>query len=109
MIRVYLSQPMSGLDISEIEDTYEASLEYIKMKHDNCEVKITNGYNEDWENLLPLDAVGKSLEILAHSDMAYFAPGWEKSKGCQIEAMCCDLYNIPYASLPYAFPMEHVF
>ena len=42
----------------------------------------------------PLWFIGKSLELLADADVAYFAPGWEEARGCKIEHTCAVEYNI---------------
>lgn len=42
----------------------------------------------------PLWFLGKSLELLATADVAYFANGWEEARGCRIENMCAIEYGI---------------
>ena len=42
----------------------------------------------------PLWFLGKSLELLAGADVAYFAPGWEDARGCKIEHTCAVEYGI---------------
>ena len=45
-------------------------------------------------NAKPLWFLGKSLELLADADVAYFAPGWEDARGCKIEHTCAVEYDI---------------
>jgi hypothetical protein len=42
----------------------------------------------------PLWFLGKSLELLSTADVAYFANGWEKARGCKIENQCAIEYGI---------------
>ena len=42
----------------------------------------------------PLWFLGKSLELLADADVAYFAPGWDDARGCIIEHDCAIAYGI---------------
>ena len=42
----------------------------------------------------PLWFLGKSLELLADADVAYFAPGWNDARGCIIEHDCAIAYGI---------------
>lgn len=39
--------------------------------------------------------LGKSLEFLSEADLAVFAPGFEKAKGCLVEYITAKFYNIP--------------
>lgn len=43
----------------------------------------------------PLWYLGESLKLLATADVAYFAPGWRKARGCKIENLCAKEYGIP--------------
>lgn len=43
----------------------------------------------------PLWFLGKSLELLAGADIAYFAKGWQEARGCKIENTCAIEYGIP--------------
>ena len=43
----------------------------------------------------PLWFLGKSLELLATADVAYFAPGWEDARGCRVEHTCAVEYGVP--------------
>ena len=42
----------------------------------------------------PLWFLGKSLELLAGADIAYFAFGWKDARGCRIEHTCAVEYGI---------------
>ena len=38
--------------------------------------------------------LGKSLELLAKADVAYFVDGWQDYRGCRIEHTVCKEYGI---------------
>lgn len=42
----------------------------------------------------PLWFIAKSLECLSTADVAYFAKGWENTRGCKIEYDCAIAYGI---------------
>lgn len=42
----------------------------------------------------PLWFLGKSLELLADADIAYFASGWKEARGCIIEHDSAIAYGI---------------
>ena len=42
----------------------------------------------------PLWFLGKSLELLAGADIAYFTKDWEEARGCRIEHTCALEYGI---------------
>ena len=67
--------------------------------------KSKKKYNEDVEiidsffenaphDAKPLWFLGKSLELLAGADVAYFCKDWEKYRGCRIENTCAKEYGI---------------
>lgn len=100
-MKVYIAQPMQGMERESIIISRSAAMAYISKKHGE-NVEFVNNYNPDWDvdHISPLEALGKALQLLANSDIAYFFPGWEDSRGCSIEAECCIEYGIPMASIP---------
>ena len=103
-MKVYIAQPMQHHTDQEIQSKRKAAEDYILARHEDSEVVFTNRYMKEFaDESNPLECLGKSLEFLANSDMAFFVPGWENSRGCQIESMCCDLYGIPWVILPEDF------
>ena len=41
----------------------------------------------------PLELLGRSIQLMAGADLVYFARGWEKSRGCNIEHACAEEYG----------------
>ena len=97
MKRLFISQPMRGKTVEEI---YEEREKAVKQALDLCDelvVVINTVFEEDppkntKHNVLYF--LGRSLELLATADIAYFAEGWQEAKGCMIEHECCVKYGI---------------
>lgn len=92
-MNIYISAPITGRKISEIETNYgyaQTQLEYLGHRVIN-----------PW-------AIGKSLPPLSHdnylaidkaiikhaADAVYFCHGWQLSKGCQSELTFCEANGI---------------
>jgi hypothetical protein len=90
-MKIFISQPMKDLSEEEIRHNREKAIK-----------KIKNLYGEDAEIIdshikgegTPLWHLGKSIELLSTADVAYFASGWNKARGCRIEYMCANNYGI---------------
>lgn len=96
MVKVFLSQPMSGRTEEAILAERERMIKAIKKRYDE-EVEILDTYFEDYNpqtGSVPLKYLAKSIEMLADADIAFFADGWEKMRGCQIERACAEKYGI---------------
>ena len=39
--------------------------------------------------------LGKSLELLATADVAFFCKGWSEYRGCRVENTCAIEYGVP--------------
>lgn len=103
MLHVYLAHPMAGLDNEEISYIREKMEEYVRSRHAGCDVEIVNSYHEEWADIPPVEALGMAFQMMAYSDIAYFGPEWEDSRGCVVEALVCKMYNIPYCTIPEGF------
>ncbi len=98
MVKVFISQPMSGKTQEEIEAVRdevfaEVAAMYAEKGEDCREVPSYFGPTAP-KQMLPLGCLGKSIELMAHSDVAVFAPGWEEARGCRIEHMCAEEYGV---------------
>lgn len=94
MKKLFISQPMRGKTDEEIkaerakvirsaEEIVGEPVEVIDSFFENAPVDAK-----------PLWFLGKSLELLAGADIAYFVPGWKEARGCRIEHTCAVEYNI---------------
>lgn len=95
MVRLFISQPMNGKTKEGIQKEKEIIIQSVKEKYPD--VIVINSYFEDYNpdcGCVPLKYLGKSLELLADADIAYFADGWEHYRGCSIEHKCAMEYGI---------------
>lgn len=94
MKKLFISQPMNGKTDEEILAARKQAIESAeKLVGEPVEV-IDSFFQSAPADAKPLWFLGKSLELLADADVAYFAPGWEETRGCKIEHTCAVEYNI---------------
>lgn len=98
MKKLFISQPMRGKTDEEILKERQLAIQKAKEQLGE-DVEVIDSFFQDREE--PEDVkisgvywLGKSLELLATADVAYFAPGWEKARGCIIENQCAREYDI---------------
>lgn len=94
MKKLFISQPMKGKTDEEIlvvrEKAIESAREYLGEP-----VEVIDSFFQNVPaDARPLWYLGKSLELLATADVAYFAHGWENARGCKIENTCAIEYGI---------------
>lgn len=95
MKRLFISQPMRDKSNAEILAERNKAIE-VASKQLNEEVEVIDSFFKDSPALTnPLLCLAKSLELLATADITYFADGWEQARGCRIERLCAEEYNIP--------------
>ena len=97
-MRVFISQPMNGKTDEEILREREDAIERIKNSTSE-EVEIIDSFfshdsDVPYDASRPLWFLGKSLELLATADIAYFCKGWDLARGCRVEHQCCLEYGI---------------
>ena len=94
MKKLFISQPMSGKSDAEIkEERTKAIRSAEEIMGEQVEV-IDSFFENAPADAKPLWFLGKSLELLAGADVAYFVPGWNEARGCVIEHTCAVEYNI---------------
>lgn len=94
MKKLFISQPMNGKTDEEIKAVREKAIESAK-KQIGEDVEIIDSFFENApHDAKPLWFLGKSLQLLAEADIAYFAKGWESARGCKIENICATEYGI---------------
>lgn len=99
-MKVFISVPMNGRTDEEIDaDTERIFMNYQNLTINNSEFLETFFDDEDFEGVdyenMPLAYLSKSLDVLAQAEIAIFAKGWEKARGCRIEHQCAVDYGIP--------------
>ena len=94
MKKLFISQPMRGKNDEEILAVRKQAIEKAsELVGEPVEV-IDSFFQSAPVGVKPLWFLGKSLELLADADVAYFAPGWGDARGCIIEHDCAIAYGI---------------
>nr|DAH42373.1 MAG TPA: N-deoxyribosyltransferase [Caudoviricetes sp.] len=97
-MNVFISQPMNGKKNEEIEYEREQFVEDLK-KYLGEDINILDTIFHFAEDVPSLVYLGRSLEVLAKSDLAVFMDGWENARGCKIEHQAAKDYDIPTLEL----------
>lgn len=95
MKKLFISQPMKDKTDEEIKTERTEIVKCVTERFG--EVEAIDSFIE--ENApdntnAGLWYLGKSLEMLATADCAYFAEGWQNYRGCKIEHECAVQYGI---------------
>lgn len=94
MKKLFISQPMRDKSDEEILKARETAVGFVKaILAEDVEV-IDSFFQRAPADAKPLWYLGESLKLLATADVAYFAPGWNKARGCIIENLCAKEYGI---------------
>ncbi len=95
MKKLFISQPMKGKTDDEILKTRNDAIEKAKKVYGR-DIEVIDSFFQDAPvEAKPLWFLGKSIELLSTADIAFFADGWEKARGCIIEHECAVRYGIP--------------
>ena len=94
MKKLFISQPMRGKTDAEIlaerSNAIQAAKDSVKD-----EIEVIDSFFQDAPvDATPLWYLGESLKLLATADVAYFAPGWDKARGCKVENLCAKEYGV---------------
>ena len=93
-MKVFISQPMRDKTDEQIKEERAKAVNRIKETY-NEDVEIIDSFFENAPyDAKPLWFLGKSLELLANADIAYFCKDWDKYRGCRIENTCAKEYVI---------------
>lgn len=90
-IDVFISQPMHGKSRMQIEVERERITKIVKRRYPNS--YIVDSIMPEKDGFPPLNYLAKSIELLSHCDVVFFAKGWENERGCVIEHMCAVHYG----------------
>ena len=96
-VKIFLSQPMSGLTNEEILEERETETRLIRRKFPNAEF-ISSFSVSPIENV-PENAdrlwyLGRAIQMMADADMIVFLPGSDYADGCRVESQVANIYNI---------------
>ena len=94
MKKLFISQPMKGKTDEEILTIRQKAIASAE-KHLGEKVEVIDSFFQCAPvEAKPLWFLGKSIELLAEADVAFFAKGWEEARGCRIENTCAIEYGI---------------
>lgn len=103
MKKLFISQPMRGKSDEEILKEREKAIKSAEKQMDEPVEVIDSFFQSAPTDARPLWYLGESLKLLATADVAYFAKGWEKARGCKIEHTCAVEYGIPKVIVQHNF------
>lgn len=94
-MKVFISQPMRGRTDEEILAEREAALIKASRELRQPVTPVDSFFAEAPVEAKPLWYLGKSLMLLAEADVVYFVKGWQEARGCRVERLCAEQYQIP--------------
>lgn len=93
MKKLFISQPMRGKTDEEILAVRRRAIESAKDKVGE-DVEVIDSFFGTSDMSRALEYLGESIKLLAFTDVAYFAKGWEAARGCRIEHTCAVEYGV---------------
>lgn len=97
-MNVFISQPMNGKEIGQIEYEREEFIKDLK-RYLGEDINVLDTIFHFTEDVPSLVYLGRSLEALAKADLAIFMDGWEEARGCRVEHEAAKYYSIPTLEL----------
>ena len=86
---LFISQPMSGLTNEEIMNVRQKATKFISDKYPDYTISVLPSYKAQADNTYnatsAVNLLGNAISLMARANVIYFVPGWQKSRGCQIE------------------------
>lgn len=105
-LKIFVSQPMNGKTNEDIEEERKWLIEMYwkqtKCLPESIEV-IDSFFKNASHDAKPLWYLGESFKKLSEADVAIFAPGWKKARGCRLEHEACVAYGIKAIELLEGF------
>lgn len=93
--RVFISQPMSGRTITEIESEREALMKRLREEFpDTYWIEIASFDATKLDNGKPIEELGKCISLMQEADIVLFSPKWATSVGCTIEHSIATKYGM---------------
>lgn len=91
--KVFISQPMMGKSNEQIRNEREELVKDLEEEGFEVIDSIVAETPEEAFNE-PVYYLSQSILLLSQADYAYFMPGWDKARGCEIEHDICVRYSI---------------
>lgn len=99
-MKLFISQPMNGKTDADILNERNlviasATFRIQKRELNPPDIEVIDSFFQGApHDAKPLWYLGESLKKLAEADVAIFAKGWQKSRGCRIEHEAAVAYGI---------------
>lgn len=95
MKKLFISQPMKGKTDEEILAERYTAIKRAKGVLKEDVVVIDSFFEKAPADANPVWFLSQAIKCLSSADIAYFAVGWNKARGCRIEHEICVQYGIP--------------
>lgn len=102
MKKVFISQPMGGIYQDKFERDREAAKQHIYNALGGIPIEFIESYIEEnpdinfrFKSREPIWYLAQSLILLADADYIYFVNGWQTARGCKVERLVAEEYDIP--------------
>lgn len=89
-MKVYISLPITGHDIEEVESSCIFAKSVLKKKGHTPVSPLDVSDNPDASYA---EHMGRDISALLECDAVVFLEGWEESKGCTLEHAAAKIYN----------------
>ena len=96
--KVFISQPMHGKTIEEINNRRDIAKGSIQLFNDNKEFEIIDNIlpyiESESERKSRILMLARSIGLMADADLVYFCEGWQDSNGCMVEYEVAKRYGM---------------
>lgn len=95
-MKVFISQPMAGLPDEQILERRNECIQKLKDWYGEDKIEPIESFEKSEEIVARgrIAMLGHSIQLMHDADIVFFASGWEKSAGCNVEHEVCEQYNI---------------
>lgn len=94
-MKVFISQPMSGLSEEEVMKERQRALDVIKTRHPDQEIEVIENYKHDLpEGSHPLDYLGRDIIMMKDADLVFFVRYHNIARGCRCEQTVALAYGL---------------
>lgn len=112
-MKIFIAQPMSGLSLDEINNVRKITFDAYKCMVERTDPSLSStlelidqvnlpnpeGFDELDDKGKRMRLLSRSLGLLAEADAVMFVRDWEKAKGCQVERIMAEQYEIPIVDI----------